>query len=173
MAEDARPVVRTWDPAPERDLLLCSHHGYERLEPPAFVRRAFWFEKPTGRLLVMDEVEFAGRHAFACDLTLAPAAVEIEERVAWIEPPGSEWGLAMCVVSPTAGVGLAASTGWSSTGYGSRTPAPVLYVRGEFDDRLSLACLLMPYRVPGRLPAGELSATADRMVADCRRACRA
>ena len=169
MLDDARPVVHTWDPSAERDLLIGSHHGYERLEPPAFVRRAFWFEKPTGRLLVMDEVGIAGHHAFACDLHLAPAAIEIEGRVAWVESPGSEWRLAVCVVSPAGRVNLAASTGWSSAGYGSRNPVPVLSVGGEFDDRLSLACVLVPYRGPGRMPAEDLSDIAERMVAGCRR----
>jgi len=117
---------------------------------------------------VMDEVRIAGRHAFACDLQLAPAAIEIEGRVAWIESPGCEWRLAVCVVSP-ADVNLAASTGWSSAGYGSRSPAPVLHVGGEFDDRLSLACVLVPYRSPGRMSAEDLSGIAERMVAECRR----
>jgi len=169
MQDDARPVVHTWYSSPERDLLIGSHQGYERLKPPAFVRRAFWFEKLTGRLLVMDEVRIAGRHAFACDLQLAPAAIEIEGRVAWIEAPGSEWRLAVCVVSPAGGVNLAASTGWSSAGYGSRSPALVLHVGGEFDDRLSLACVLVPYRSPGRMSAEDLSGIAERMVAECRR----
>jgi hypothetical protein len=170
MLDDARPVVHTWDSSPERDLLIVSHQGYERLKPPAFVRRAFWFEKPTGRLLVMDEVRSAGRHVFSCDLQLVPAAIKIEGRVAWIESPGSEWRLAVCVVSSASGVNLAASTGWSSGGYGSRSPAPVLHVGGEFDDRVSLACVLVPDRGPGRLSAEELSGIGERMIADCRRA---
>lgn len=169
MLEDARPVVHTWDSSPERDLLIGSHRGYERLTPPASVRRAFWFEKPTGRLLVMDEVGSAGRHAFAWDLQLAPAAIEIDGRIAWIESPDCEWRLAVCVVSPAGGVNLAASTGWSSAGYGSRSPTPVLHVGGEFDNQLSLACALVPYRGPGRMPAADLSAITDGMVAECRR----
>jgi hypothetical protein len=63
------------------------------------VRRAFWFEKPTGRLLVMDEVRRAGRRVFACDLQLAPAAIEIEGRVARLESPGREWCPAVCGVA--------------------------------------------------------------------------
>ena len=169
MLDDARPVVHTWDPSPERDLLIGSHHGYERLRPPAAVRRAFRFEKPTGRLLVMDEVAMAGHHAFACALHLTPAAIEIDGRIAWIESPGSEWSLAVCVASPAGGVNLAASTGWSSAGYGSRSPAPVLHVGGEFDDRLSLALALVPYRGPGRMSAQDVSGIAERMVAECRR----
>jgi hypothetical protein len=169
MQDDARPVVNTWDSSPERDLLIGSHQGYERLKPPASVRRAFWFEKLAGRLLVMDEVRSAGRHAFACDLQLSPAVIEIEGRIAWIESPDCEWRLAVCVVSPASGVILAASTGWSSAGYGSRSRAPVLHVGGEFDDRLSLACALVPYRSPGRMSAADLSAIAERMVAECGR----
>lgn len=91
------------------------------------VRRAFWFEKPTGRLLVMDEVRVAGRHAFACDLQLAPAAIEIDGRVAWLESPDCEWRQAVCVVSPASGVNLAAFTGWSSAGESPR--AAVLQLR--------------------------------------------
>ena len=84
------------------------------------VRCAFWFEKATGRLLVMDEVGGAGRHAFACDLQLVPAASEIEGRVAWIESPGYEWRLAVCVVPPASGMNLVASAGWSSAGESPR-----------------------------------------------------
>jgi hypothetical protein len=173
MSDDARPVVHAWGPSPTRDLLVGSHRGYERLEPPASVRRVFWLEKRSGRLLVMDEAAAAGRHTFALGLPLAPAAVEIAGRVAWIDAPGCEWGLAVCVWSPAGGVSLSASTGWSSAGYGSRSPAPVLNAAGEFDDRLSLACLLAPYRSHERPPAGDLSAVAERMVADCRRESRA
>jgi hypothetical protein len=167
MQEDARPVVHAWDPTPERDLLIGSHHGYERLDPPVFVRRVLWFEKPGGELLVMDEVRAAGRHTLACNLHLAHAVIEIDGRVAWIESPGSEWRLAVCVVSSAARVDLAASTGWISAGYGSRSPTPVLSVGGEFDDRLSLACVLVPYRSPGRMSAEDVSGMAERLVARC------
>ncbi len=172
MQEDARPVIHAWDPSQERDLLVASHRGYERLEPPGSVRRAFWFERPTGRLLVTDEAACAGRHAFACDLHLAPAAIEIEGHVAWIEQPGSEWRLAVCVLPPAGGVDLAVSAGWISPGYGTRTPGPVLHIGGEFEDRLSLACVLVPYRGPGRMPAGELHGIADRMIVNRRRESR-
>ena len=173
MQEDARPVVHAWSTSPQRDLLIASHRGYERLAPPASVRRTFRFQKPDGRLLVMDDVRCAGRHAFTCDLHFAPATIEIEGQVAWIESAGSEWGLAVCVVSPAAGIGVAASTGWTSAGYGSRVPAPVLNIAGEFDEQLRLSCLLVPYRGPGRPAAGELPGIAERMIEDCRLESRA
>jgi hypothetical protein len=170
MQEDARPVLHAWDPSPERDLLIGSHRGYERLRPPAFDRRAFWFEKRTGRLLVTDEVRNAGHHAFSCDLHLAPAAIEVEGRFAWIESPGSDCSLAVCVISDADSVRLEASTGWSSASYGSRAPAPVLSIRGEFDGHLDLACLLVPHRGPGRASAEDLAGVAERLVAECKRA---
>jgi glycosyltransferase involved in cell wall biosynthesis len=169
MPDDARPEVTAWESSPERDLLVGRHHGYERLAVPASVTRTFRFEKTTGGLVVLDDVRMAGRHAFHFDLHLAPATIRIEGGIAWIEAPGSEWGVGVSVASPAASVRLSASTGWSSPSYGSRRESPVLNIEGEFDDSLQLAVVLVPYRVAARTPPGELSGIAERMVAACRR----
>jgi uncharacterized heparinase superfamily protein len=165
MTDDARPKVESWSSSAERDRLVATHRGYERLAPPASVRRAFVLQKRTGRLLVRDEAACAGRHAFACDLLLDAATVTVEDRVAWIESPGSEWHLALCVASPAAGVRLAVGAGFVSRSYGRQAPVPVLEIRGEFDDALQLAMAFLPCRGT-RTPANELRAIADALLAE-------
>jgi hypothetical protein len=165
MSDDARPRVESWSSSPERDRLVASHRGYERLAPPASVRRTFALEKRSGRLLVVDEATCAGPHRFACHWTLDAATIAVEDRVAWIESPGSEWHLAVCVAAPTRGVLLATATGALSRSYGRRAPAPVLEVRGEFIEALRLALAFVPCRGP-RVPADELHAIAEGMLAE-------
>ena len=169
MRDDARPVVELWDRLDERDLLVARHRGYERLKPSVSVRRAFWLDRRTGILLVMDEARTTGRHAFVCGLPLVVASIEIAGRIARIERMGADGCLAVCVVSGGCEASLTAATGWVSPGYGIRRPAPVLEIAGQFEDRMLLSILLVPQRGSAPAPAQELLAVAERMTERCRR----
>ncbi len=167
LSNDAQPSIHVRDSSAERDLLIASHSGYERLKPPAFVRRTFWLDKQAGRLLVYDEAESIGRHKFAAHFHFTTSQIEIEGKIARIAPPASEWQLAVWVSPSVGDASLTTSAGWISASYGSRTPASVLTVSGEFSDRLAVGCLLVPYRCSERLLPEELSVMGQQIVAKC------
>jgi uncharacterized heparinase superfamily protein len=168
MRDDARPVVERWDHSEERDLLVARHHGYERLDPPVRVRRAFWLDGATGALLVMDEAAAAGRHAFACALPLAAAAVEVEGLLARVAGPAGE-RLAVRVTPEECRATLEAASGWTSPGYGTCRAAPVLGIAGEFEGRMRLSILFLPERDGGPVPAEEAARLGERLARLCQR----
>jgi hypothetical protein len=167
MRDDAKPEVVLWDHSDERDLLVARHHGYERLDPPVRVRRAFWLDRRTGALLVMDEAEGAGRHTFACGLSLVAAHVRVDGRIARIERQGVVTCLSLCVTTDGCDAHLAAATGRISPGYGIIRPTPVLEVTGGFEGRMRLSILLVPEQAPKFLPANELIRLTEGMTARC------
>jgi hypothetical protein len=168
MRDDARPSVERWDTSAERDLLVARHHGYERLRSPVAVRRAFWLDRRTGALLVMDEVRGTGRHAFTFRLPLVAAAtVEVAGLVARVSRAGTS-GLAVCVVPEGCDATLSAAAGSTSPGYGTVRACPALDLAGSFAERMRLSVLLVPERGPGPLPADELASLAEAMTTRCR-----
>lgn len=169
MRDDARPVVERWESVEERDLLVARHHGYGRLAPPVSVRRAFRLDRRTGALLVMDEATGAGRHAFACRLPLAAAAVEVAGLVARVRGAGAGERLAVCVAPEGCEAELAAAPGPTSPGYGIVRMAPALEITGSFEGRMRLSILLVPEAGPRSLSAEELADLAARMGELCRR----
>jgi hypothetical protein len=168
MRDDARPVVERWEPAAGGDRLVARHHGYERLDPPVSVRRAFRLDHASGALLVTDEAEGEGRHAFSLRLPLpAGALVEVAGSVARVRRPDGG-RLSVCVAPGGGEAALAAADGLFSPGYGIVRPAPALDVAGTFAGRLRLAVLLVPERGGRERPADELAALAARLAEDAR-----
>jgi hypothetical protein len=169
MRDDSRPVVERWDHSDERDLLVARHHGYERLTPPVSVRRAFWLDRRTGALLVMDEVAGAGRHSFTCRLPFAAAGIEVAGGGARVLGRGAAERLAVCVVPDGCEADLAAASGQVSPGYGIIRTAPVLEIAGRFEARMRLSIVLVPEPGQGPMRAEELASLAARMSERCRR----
>ncbi|MDQ3935768.1 MAG: heparinase II/III family protein, partial [Actinomycetota bacterium] len=106
MPQVATPVVERWEP--DRPLLVASHDGYERLDPPATHRRTV--ELSGGVLSVADEVTGGGERSVEVFVHLAPGTDP--QRVAFEGADSVE-----------------VTEGWVSDRYGVRERAPVVVAR--------------------------------------------
>lgn len=116
--------------------LVAEHDGYRRLATPTVHRRSFALD--AARLIVEDELLGTGRQVADAYVHLAPGAVVAAEgdgRYAI-----AEGGRRAAVLSIRGADSVAVESGWVSSSFGSREPAPVLRARLEGDLPLRLTC---------------------------------
>jgi len=123
--DDAAPEVRMWETGEERDILVGSHSGYERLSPGLRPVRTIVLDKTISSVLIRDSFEGEGEHDVSIPFHLAVgAALEHKDKGLWhlvvgdgefilSAGPETEW---------TADIG----SGWVSEKYGQRVKRPVL-----------------------------------------------
>ena len=119
MPAHARHRVEAWSRTQDRVVLVGSHDGFSRGGERIVVRRRFELDRRAHALEVTDEVQGSGRHEVETLVHLAPGreATVAGERV-------QVSGGAEIVFSPGATVSV--ESGWVSSQYGVREPAPVV-----------------------------------------------
>jgi uncharacterized heparinase superfamily protein len=156
LANDALPTVHVWDTSQDRDLLVISHNGYERLRPSAFHRRLFWLDKRIGSWLICDDVRSDGRHTFVVLFHFAPVQIELGDSMARATSQQGDSELLLYFRGWPAGAQMECLPGWVSDGYGRRARGPVLSIQGAFEAHLRLIHFLLPCRPGERLSLGEV-----------------
>jgi hypothetical protein len=105
--------------------LVVSHDGYRRLDPPISVRRSFSLDGQECRLTVDDHASGAGDHLLSSYLHFAPGTTLHRSSDLGFEARRTG-ARAAIVFHGVEAQELAAETGWVSSKYGEREPAPVL-----------------------------------------------
>jgi hypothetical protein len=84
-SDSTRPRVLSWSSGSEQDTLIASHEGYFSLSDPVLHTRTFELDKPTGKLLIIDEVKGGAEHQLLLSLHLHPEViVESEDNNVYI-----------------------------------------------------------------------------------------
>ena len=124
---DARPTLHLWHTDDQVDVFDGSHSGYERLRNPVQHRRRIIFDKRNQLWVLEDLFTGKGEHTFDLLFHFAPMPVELStngQLVASTDCP-SQTNLALIPLS-THALQSEIRSGWVSSQYGAREPAPVV-----------------------------------------------
>jgi len=141
-----RMRVRSWLPGRHRDYLEAEYL-YSRTWP--FLRRIghrrqIYFAGDDCFWLIRDTLEGAGKHRFSSFFHF-DSGVRIAEQPDGLSAhrQGKELRLSF-IVPPGSGTSVEVDSGWISKRYGIREQAPLVSLRGKFQDRVSIGVVILP-----------------------------
>jgi hypothetical protein len=145
-----RVRLRSWQSAPDRDVLDAEHDAYARLADPVTCRRRVVFVKPDYWVLV-DDVAGAATHAISVAFQFAPTmrVTLVPDGWARAETPRGRVLWVWCLAAGPVQASLTSGSrdpirGWTSADYGQRHPAPMLVYSATLPLPSRLVTVLLP-----------------------------
>ena len=140
MENDAKPEIRYYTTAPDRDLLVAAHSGYHRLLSPVTPIRLFALDKHTHSLIVSDDFEGNSEHFVQIPFHLSVGtSIAKKENGIWELVTISGTVFTFICSSPEKWES-SIRDGWISPSYGIKQKAKILiFERNGFLEPLTIA----------------------------------
>jgi uncharacterized heparinase superfamily protein len=149
LGAEAAPTLLEWRSTDQADLLVASHSGYHRLDPPVTVVRAIALDKQSPTLAVLDRFEGQGEHAVNVPFHLAPGIAAVADGAGrWLlSGPSTELALEL---EPPAEWTAEVKPSWFAPSYGVLHESSCLELsrRGPLSE---LLVVVGPVEAPGTL----------------------